>query len=667
MPAGEYSNDPAGKRKELGQMKGEFSKSKVFEPITIGTMEVKNRVVAGPMVMNHATEDGHVTPRMVDYYAAKARGGFGLVHVEASYIRPDGNMFSRMLGVYSDRQLPGLNELVEAIHAYGAKCTIQLVHGGRVSSPRIIGQQPVAPSENTPPLAAKPRGLTVDEIEELVACYAQAAVRAKDAGFDGAMIHGAHGFLISQFVSPYCNKRKDKYGKDRYLFVKQIVEASREAVGPDYPLFIRISADEFLGDQGLTIEETKKSYAPLVEELGIDCFDVSAGIQERVYYNIQPLYTPRANILYLAEEVKKVVDVPVIGVGRINDPKLVKQVIETERVDMISLARQSLADPELPQKMMEDRPEDVRRCIACDLGCSHRHIVQWMADCAVNYEVMREGAYRSAMDRPVEPRKVAVVGGGVAGMEAARQAALRGHKVILYERSDRLGGLIPLVADMPRLYMHELNNIVEYLSTQLDKSNVEIKLGTEADANLLSKAKPDVVILATGSVERVPDIPGIDDPRVVTLLQYLHGETEIGDRVIVWGGHEGAEAAVSLARQGKEVTILEESDDVADASFLKYVGRQLLLKMYLDEEGVRVVTGATVQEIGDGTVAYSRNGKREEMGFDTLLVALGRVPADELGARLAGVVPMVHKVGDCLQPHSIRHSIHSAARVALEV
>jgi len=648
-------------------MKGEFSKSKVFEPITIGTMEVKNRIVAGPMVMNHATEDGHVTPRMVDYYAAKAKGGFGLVHVEASYIRPDGNMFSRMLGVYTDKQLPGLNEIVEAIHANGAKCTIQLVHGGRVSGPQITGTQPVAPSDDTPPLAAKPRGLSMAEIEELVECYAQAAVRAKAAGFDGAMIHGAHGFLISQFVSPYCNRRTDKYGKDRYLFVKQIVGACREAVGDDYPLLIRISADEFLGEEGLTLEETTKVYAPLLEELGIDCIDASAGIQERVYFNIQPLYTPRASILYLAEEVKKVVGIPVIGVGRINDPRLVKQVIETGRVDMISLARQSLADPELPRKMLEDRPEDVRQCIACDLGCSYRHIVQWMADCAINYEVTREREYRCAIGRPVDAKKVAIVGGGVAGMEAARLATLRGHEVTLYEKSDQLGGLIPLVADMPKLYMHELTNIVSHLRRQMDKLGVKVELNTEVNEDLLAKERPDVVILATGSKEYVPDIPGVNSSNVVTLLQYLRREAETGDEVVVLGGHEGAEAAVSLARQGKDVTVLEESDHIADASFLKYVGRQLLLQQYLDEEGVQILTGVKVERIGKNSVTYTHAGKKNELAFDTLLVALGRVSDYHLAADLSDVAPEVYRVGDCLEPHSIRHSIHSAARVALDI
>jgi pyruvate/2-oxoglutarate dehydrogenase complex dihydrolipoamide dehydrogenase (E3) component len=220
---------------------------------------------------------------------------------------------------------------------------------------------------------------------------------------------------------------------------------------------------------------------------------------------------------------------------------------------------------------------------------------------------------------------------------------------------------------MPRLYMHELNNIVEYLSTQLAKLDVDIKLKTEATADLLSIANPDVVILAAGSTERLPDVPGVDGPRVVTLLQYLRGGAKIGNKVVVWGGHEGAEAAVSLARQEKQVTILEKSDSVADATFLKYVGRQLLLRKYLEEEGVEIVTGATVEEIGQGSVTYTREGQRGELVFDTLLIALGRVPDDRLAGQLKDIVPVLHRVGDCLEPHSVRHSIHSAARVALEI
>jgi 2-enoate reductase len=290
-----------------------------------------------------------------------------------------------------------------------------------------------------------------------------------------------------------------------------------------------------------------------------------------------------------------------------------------------------------------------------------------MADCAVNYEVMREKEYRYAMERPATAKKVAIVGGGVAGMEAARIATLRGHEVTLYEKSDRLGGIIPSVADMPKLYMHELNNIVKYLTRELERLGVKVKLNTEVDAALLSKAAPDAVILATGSKDAVPDIPGVDGPNVVTLLQYLRKEGEIGDTVGVLGGHEGAEAAVSLARQGKDVTILEEDDHIADATFLKYVGRQLLLQRYLDEEGVKVLTDAKVEKMGENSVTYTHDGKREELGFDTLLLALGREPHDRLASDLADTVPELYKIGDCLEPHSVRHSIHSASRAALDI
>jgi 2-enoate reductase len=290
-----------------------------------------------------------------------------------------------------------------------------------------------------------------------------------------------------------------------------------------------------------------------------------------------------------------------------------------------------------------------------------------MADCAINYEVMRERDYRYAMERPVNAKKVAIIGGGVAGMEAARVATLRGHEVTLYEKTDRLGGLIPLVADMPKLYMHELDNIVSHLTRQLDKLGVEVKLNTDVNVDLLANEGPDVVILATGSKEYVPDIPGIDGPNVVTLLQYLREEEQIGDEVVVLGGHEGAEAAVSLARQGKDVTILEESDHIADASFLKYIGRQLLLQQYLDEEGVQILTGVKVERIGKNSVTYTHAGKKRELAFDTLLVALGRVSDDQPAANLSDVAPEVYRVGDCLEPHSIRHSIHSAARVALVI
>lgn len=638
-----------------------------FSPIQIGTLALKNRLVAGPMVMNHATEDGHVTPRMLPYYAAKAAGGYGLVHVEASYIRPDGNMFGRMLGVHDDRQIPGLSEVVEAIHQNGSKCTIQLVHGGRVAARRFTGTQPLAPSDETPPLTERPRGLTVDEIHSLVDAWVAAALRAKAAGFDGVMIHGAHGFLLSQFVSPYCNQRTDEYGLDRYLIVKQVVRAVREAVGPDYPIFYRVSADDFLGDEGLTIDETADFYGPLLEKLGVDCIDVSGGIQERVYYNIQPLYSPKATILFLAERVREKVNVPVIGVGRINDPKLVERIFEQGKVDMLALARQSLADPGFPKKMQEGRYADIRKCIACDIGCSYRHIVQWVADCSVNYELMRETEYRYLMDRPMAPKKVVIVGGGPAGLEAARVAALKGHKVTLYEKADEVGGFVSSSSRMPRVYTAELNNIISWLSHELQKLPVEIKLGIEATPEMVRQDEPDVVILAVGSQMLPFEGQVAGEVNIVGLTDYLAGSAEIGKRVVVLGGHEGLEAALSLARREHDVTVLEPGADIADAPYLKYVGRQLLLEKMVGEDGVSVITGARIQTIEPGKVAFEVDGEHQELAADTVLVALGRQPNDEAVVAWQGAAAKVVSVGDCAEPRTIRNAIHTAARVALDL
>ncbi len=641
--------------------------STAFTPIAVGGMTVKNRLVAGPMVMNHATEDGHVTPRMLPYYAAKAAGGFGLVHVEASYIRRDGTMFGRMLGIYDDRQIPGLSELVESIHQHGAKCTIQLVHGGRVAPRRFTGQQPLAPSDETPPLSERPRGLTVGEIEALVQAWVDAALRAQAAGFDGVMIHGAHGFLLSQFASPYCNRRTDEYGRDRYLIVKQVVSAVRKAVGPRYPVFYRVSADDFLGDAGLTIDETANVYGPLLEELGVDCIDVSGGIQERVYYNIQPLYSPKAAILYLAERVREKVGIPVIGVGRLNDPRLIEHIFVEGKVDMLSLARQSLADPELPNKMREGRYDDVRKCIACDIGCSYRHIVQWVADCSINYEVTRESEFRTLMARPTASKAVAVIGAGPAGLEAARLAALKGHRVTLYERNTTVGGLVSLVSDMPRVYMAELNNIIAWLRHELDKLAVQIRLGTVATPDLLQAEGVDVILLATGSRMRTLEVPGGDGPNVASLMDYLTGRATLRDRVVVLGGHEGLEAALSLARRGHAVTVLEAGADWADAAYLKYVGRQLLLKKMLAEANVPVVCAAQVKAVESEGVRVEVAGEGKLIPADSVLVALGRLADEAAVATWQGVAPQVIAIGDCAEPKTIRNAVHSADRAVLNL
>lgn len=671
----------------------------VFDPVMVGKMEVKNRIWTGPLVSNWPTETGDVTPRMVKAYGERAAGGWGLVQVEATYVRPDGCGFARMLGFYNPHQITGMNELADAIKAGGARASIQLMHGGRERDPLFLAEiPPVSASSEVSWGGFTPRALTTEECDEFVDIFAERCLWAQKAGFDTVLIHGAHGFLVGQFSSPYTNKRTDKYGKDRYLFATNIIQAVKSACGEDFPVMIRISGDEFLGDEGLTIEEVAENYVPALEEAGVDHIDVSCGVFETGDRIIMPLYTPRGIIVNLAEAVKKAAKRATVStVGRINDPALVKSIVEDGRADVVILARQALADPDFPRKMQEGRWEDIRKCTACDLGCTFRHIAQFPIDCSVNPRLGHEMEYlyeetedrmRPAPDR----KKVWVIGGGVAGMEAARVAKLRRHDVTLFEKDDKLGGTVALAAGMPQIYLREMGNISTWEATQLEKLGVDVKLGTEVMADMVTKGKPDAVVVAAGSKEIMPDVPGADGPNVTTLLTYLKGEAEVGDNVVVVGGQEGAELSVSLAKQGKNVTLVEASDTIADTPYFIVGGRRSQLHAFLVEQmdagKLTVYTEAELKEIKPDAVAFVAKkptrtwvqagsyaavaaeaevevgpAVERTLAADTVIVALGREPNRGLAEALKGKVPELYEAGEAVEVKNIRHSMHSAARV----
>ena len=673
--------------------------TKVFDPIMVGQMEVKNRLWTAPLVCNHATEEGHVTPKLIENYHERAKGGWGLVQVEATYVRKDGNMFARMLGFYTTHQITGMNELACAIKEGGARATIQLVHGGRQANPRFNGVgYTVAPS----PVALgdiTARELTTKEIEEIIELYALRCSWAKEAGFDAVVLHGAHGFLIGEFASPYTNQRSDKYGKDRYLFARELVAAVKEACGSEYPIMIRISAEEFLGDKGLTIEEVCQNYVPILEEAGIVHIDVSAGVFETGDMIIQPLYSKRAIILHLAEAVKKIANsATVSGVGRINDPLLVQSAIEKERADAICLGRQALADPDFPRKMLEGRPEDIRKCIYCDLGCTYRHVSQYSVDCSINPRLYHETEFMWALPDDSLPsastsKRVIVIGGGISGMEAARVAKLRGHEVTIYEKASKLGGTVAAAASIPNLFTRELNNINQWEQTQIKKLGVEVKLNSEVNIQIIEEFQPDAVIFAAGSLEFKPDIPGINGSNVLTLLEYLEDPKQAGDNVVILGGQEGAEIAVGLARQKKNVVLLEESELIADTPYFIHSGRRSELHRFMFEEGFAVYTSSKLKEITKTSVVFeaieprfvdgqpdwmtagsyvvkkveTKDDKEKSVErnapADTVILALGRHSNRSLMEDLKNVTKEIYEVGDATDVKDIRHSIHSAAKV----
>lgn len=647
------------------------------QPIRVGRITLNNRLAVAPTCRNIATEHGYVTDRLMDVYRALGKGGWGLVTVEIAAVRADGRNFERMLLIDKDDAVPGLAELAEAIHEGGAKCALQLLHGGRSAPRKLIGTLPVAPSEvrQAPPsagvvgwAAGQPvvecRALSYAEVEEFLEVYARAARRTKEAGFDAVLLHGAHGFLPAQFMSPYFNRRMDLWS-DRALFPLRLIERVRKEVGPHFTVGMRISGDEFAGKYGISLEDNLK-WAPKFEEAGLDYLDVSAGTLLTPAWSIQPLYFPRGCITHLAEAIKKVVKIPVVTVGRINDPVLAEKIVADGKADIVAMSRPALADPELAKKALEGRREDIRKCIYCDEGCS-RLLVQRGVQCTLNYA---QGRHRYEYElKPAErPKKVLVVGGGVAGMEAARVAAIRRHNVALYEKDGVLGGAVASIASaIPRLYTRESYNAVEWLSTQLHKLEVKIELGTEVTPELVEKLQLEVVVLATGALPLIPDKPGFKNGNVITVEDYLKQRRSVGDKVVVLGGQHGSEVAVSLAREGRKVTLVEESDSLAHTPYLFGVRRMVLLG-YLSEAKVNVLLRTKVKEIAERNIHFIYpEGKEGVLEADTIILAWGEKPDNRLAQALREKVPELYPVGDCVEPYNIMFAMHSAYRVAREI
>ncbi len=413
---------------------------KLFQPIEIGKMRLKNRIVFPAIGTRFAGVTGEATQRDVDHFRARAKGGAALLVVPWVLVETKLGKKIGRLRLDSDEYMRGLHEIADAAHLEGSKIAVQLAHPGRaMSSEETGGGVAVSASEfYTESFRTKARALSVEEIEYLIDAFAAAAYRGKRAGFDAVEFHAASGHLISQFLSPYVNRRADRYGGDpsrRMTFLLEIVRRTREKTGKDYPLLVRISGDEFV-DGGLTLEDNK-FIAKALAEAGVDCIDVTIGIVESYHKAMPPMSVPRGAYVYLAEGIKKTVDVPVIAVGRINDPTLADRILQEERADLIAMGRALLADPDLPEKARNGAFEDITPCIACN-RCEMATSENLPIRCAVNPRLGRERSYD--LKSADKAKNVIVVGGGPAGITAARIAALRGHNVVLYEKQSRLGG-----------------------------------------------------------------------------------------------------------------------------------------------------------------------------------------------------------------------------------
>lgn len=620
----------------------------LFAPGRIGTMSVRNRLVMAPMGTNYATWTGAVTDRMIDYYAARARGGIGLITVEFSHVHPTGKVAGYGLGVHDDRLVPELGRLADAIQSEGAKASIQIAHGGRRCRSAVTGAQPLAPSAIPCIGGEVPRALSSVDIARVIEWFAQAARRVREAGFDAVTLHLANGYLLQSFISPYANRRDDGYGGNlerRMRLPLEVLAAVRGEVGSQLPIICRVCVDEFI-DGGLTLAEGQQ-VARLLERAGVAAIDMLAGIPESLHVIGPPMATPRGFLVPHARAIKDAVGVPVFAVGRINDPRLADRILRDGDADFIAMGRALLADADLPEKARQGRFDDIVPCIACNEGCFQRLYAQLDISCTVNPRVGRESLFPA---QPASrPRTILVAGGGPAGMMAALTAAARGHRVVLCERASQLGGQL-LMGDVPP-HKDEIRTLREYLADQVAKAKIETRLGTSVTEQLVRQIGADVVVVATGAAPRPAGILAVE-AAVVSAWDVLSGTASTGSKVVVVGGGEvGCELAEYLATANKEVVIVETLRDLAIT--MEPRARVLLIQR-LRELGVTVILQSRIVDVCGSTVTYERGGLVYRLdNVDTVVSAVGSAANSALAEALEATGVRVYRIGDCVEPRRI--------------
>jgi len=602
---------------------------------------------------------GRVNRRLIDYFTRRAKGGVAFIMVGPAVFDPVGVSGTFEYRIYHEEVLEGLFRLVEAIHRCGVPVGLQLHHAGRQANPELIEGSPVAPSAIACPVRkSTPRALTIPEIEGIVQQYGIYARKAREAGFDAVEVHGSHGYLIAEFLSPYANTRTDHYGgnlESRTRFAREVVGEVRRNVGQDFPIFFRIPGEEHVPG-GLTREETPL-IAEKVEEAGADAIDVSAGNYRTAEWIVPPMPLPRGCNVPAAGAIKQKVRIPVVVAGRINRPEIAERILEEGKADIIAIARGLVADPDFPRKAKEGRPEEIRPCIACNL-CIDRLFQEKDIVCTVNPEVGREAELE--LKPALNPKRVMVIGGGPAGMEAARVARLRGHQVSLYEEKDRLGG--QMQAASRASFKEELQGLLRYYEAALEKLNVEIKLGTRVTAEIVSAIRPEAIVVATGSSPLFPEIPGVHLPHVVQAIDVLLGKVSVEGRVaVVGGGTVGCEVAVFLAEQAVEVVILEMLPYVAQG-IPRLLGK--VMKDLMKKVGVHILTNRKVVQIEAHRVVYEDSGRMASLPVDWVVLAVGAGPRDDLVKPLKDLFPETYQVGDCLEARKALEAIYEGARVA---
>lgn len=589
----------------------------MFEPLTIGAMKVNNRFVVPPMSNNYAIASGELSERSLAYYRERAKGGFGLITIEATVIDSTAKGGPRKHCLFDDSQIGALKKVVDACHLYGAKVMVQLQQAGPEGSAKAAGY-PLKSASRVQAAFSKdiPLEMTTKQIYELVELYGDAALRAKKAGIDAVEIHMAHGYLVSSFISPQTNKRVDEFGgcfENRMRLPKLIIENIRQKVGHNIAVLARInSCDEVRG--GLTVEDSM-AVASYLEGLGIDGIDVSRSIHLKDEYMWAPTTIHQGFNLDHVKNIKDVVNIPVITVGRYNDPFLPELVVKKGYADMVALGRQSIADPHFPNKVAGNKLEEITPCIACLQGCVGNMFCGKPIECLVNPFV----GYEEYLDQKCQtPKKVMVVGGGVGGMFVAYQLSKKGHQVSLYEKESVLGGQMRLAAVPPG--KGDITQMVRNYIVLCQKYDVDIHLNSEVNEEMIKELSPDVLVIATGAKPLISHIEGIEN--CLNAIDVLDGKVQCGKKtLVIGGGLVGCETADYLGERGFDVTLVEANDDIAGDIVSEH--RIYLMKNFTENK-VKVYTSSPVLKINENSVIINKNDNQIELkNFDSIVLALG--------------------------------------------
>ncbi len=650
----------------------------LFEPIQIGPLKLKNRIVMPPMGTNFAepSAPGFISERHRSYYAERAKGGVGLIIFEGTRVNP--KRLARKGGpdLHADPFIPGFRELVELIKAGGARCAVQIADRGRVGNLKVDfsgkfdtsdtkeGEYVAASARPHPMSGVVAEALGSKDLEQIAGYFADAAARAKKAGFDAVELHGAHGVLLNEFLSPYSNKRTDQYGGDlegRARFPLMVVRRVREAMGGDMVLSYRMSVVEFV-EGGLEIGDSLL-FAKMLEKEGVQVIHVSAGINETpsaMNRTIPPMSFSRGRLIPYAEQMKKAVKIPVIVVQRINTPELAEEVIREGKADLVATGRALISDPYWPLKAQEGRVEEIRRCIACNQGCMEKLVQEQPMTCLHNPEVGYETTYTS-LKKGGKKKQVLVVGGGVAGMEAAYVCATKGYKVRLIEKEAQLGGTANVASVIEA--KKEFSGVVEFLENQMKKLNVEIRLNEEWTDQSMEGGRFDEIIVATGSTPITPKINLCSSTCTVRFAKDVLKDPEgIGTDVVIFGGGSvGMEVAEYLHHLGKKVTVIEMLDKICGD--LGPLNRADVLER-IEKTSMTIMLKTKVLELKEEGIWISKDGKEEMLKCpDTVVVAMGVKP-NPLALSVKG---QIHAIGDCRKVGNAMDAIHDAFQVAIKL